>query len=267
MQILFGSDLIVGNISFETFFYFQFAHRCSHHLSHKVIVFDSYGTLVDVNDLLDNTRNVINSKSSTIPTALINLWRSKQLDYTWLRSLMKSPVTDSYKDFWEVTKDALIFAAAKLEISLTQSQKNELMNGWLQLNTFPDVKESLSKLKQKFQLAILSNGSPRMLRQVSEHNGLNVLIDPANEISVDEVRMYKPHPTVYGLVEKKLRVSKSEILFVSGNSWDIIGAKSYGFRTVWINRKNEPADSLGISADIEISDLNQLEAHLDILNK
>lgn len=175
---------------------------------------------------------------------------------------MKSPVTDTYEDFWEVTQNALKFSLAKLEISLTQSQQDELMNGWLKLKMFPDVKESLTKLKQKYQLAMLSNGSPRMLRAVSKHTGLDDLIHSTNEISVDEVRVFKPHPSVYGLAEKKLRVSKSEILFVSGNGWDAIGAKAYGFPSVWLNRNNAPADNLGVSADMEISDLNQLEGRL-----
>lgn len=170
---------------------------------------------------------------------------------------MKSPATDTYKDFWEVTLDALEFSLAKLEIELTQSQQDELMNGWLRLSVFPDVKQSLTELKQKYRLAVLSNGSPRMLREMFKYNGLGDLIDPANEISVDEVRVFKPHPSVYGLAEKKLRVSKSEILFVSGNSWDVIGAKSYGFRSVWINRNNEPEHNLGMSADSVHSDLNQ----------
>lgn len=184
------------------------------------------------------------------------------MEYTWLRSLMKSPMRDSYKDFWGVTQDALKFSLDKLEISLGQSAQDELMNAWLKLSTFPDVRESLTKMKQKYQLAVLSNGTPRMLRDVLKHNELNDLINPANEISVDEVRMFKPHPTVYGLAEKKLQVSKSKVLFVSGNSWDVVGAKSYGFRSVWINRKNESEANLGISADIEFSNLNQLAEYL-----
>lgn len=176
---------------------------------------------------------------------------------------MKAQTVDSYKDFWEVTRDALQFSLAKLEISLNQSQHDELMNGWLRLSVFPDVKESLTKLKTKYKLAVLSNGSPRMLREAFQYNGLDGLIDPANEISVDEVRVFKPHPTVYSLAEKKLRVSKSDILFVSGNSWDVIGAKSYGFRSVWINRSGEPEHNLGTSADWEFSDLNQLARHLN----
>lgn len=175
---------------------------------------------------------------------------------------MKSPTTDTYKDFWEVTQDALRFSLAKLEISLTQSQQDELMNGWLRLSVFPDVKDSLTELKQNYQLVVLSNGSPRMLRELFKYNGLDDLIDPANEISVDEVRVFKPHPTVYGFVEKKLRALKSEILFVSGNSWDVIGAKSYGYRSVWINRNNEPEHQLGISTDLEYSDLNQFAGML-----
>lgn len=175
---------------------------------------------------------------------------------------MKSPIRDSYKDFWDVTRDALQFSLQKFETLVEQSQEDELMNGWLKLSVFPDVKESLTELKQKYQLAVLSNGTPRMLREVFKHNGLEDLINPAHEISVDEVKVFKPHPAVYGLVEKKLGVSKSKILFVSGNSWDVNGAKSYGFRSVWINRKHEPEDKLGLSADLVFSDLKQLTKYL-----
>lgn len=175
---------------------------------------------------------------------------------------MKSPTTDTYKDFWEVTRDALQFSLAKLDISLTQFQQDELMNGWLRLGVFPDVKQSLTELKQKYRLAVLSNGSPRMLRELFKFNELENLIDPVDEISVDEVKLFKPHPTVYGLAEKKLNVPKSDILFVSGNSWDVIGAKSYGFQSVWINRNAEPEHNLGASADMTFPDLNQLVTRL-----
>lgn len=171
-------------------------------------------------------------------------------------------MTDSYQDFWAVTQDALKFSLAKLNVSLTQSQQDDLMNGWLGLGLFPDVKESLTALKEKYKLAILSNGTPRMLREVSKANELDDLINAANEISVDEVKLFKPHPSVYALAESKLRVSKSEILFVSGNSWDVIGAKSYGFKSVWINRNNEPEDKLGVMADQQFSDLIQLSKYV-----
>ncbi|XP_037030134.1 2-haloalkanoic acid dehalogenase-like isoform X2 [Bradysia coprophila] len=230
-------------------------HLCS---QYKVILFDSYGTLIDVDDLLENTQNVISSTDLKLPTELINLWRAKQLDYTWLRSLMKNPMADSYQDFWVVTRDALKFSLAKLNISSTQSQLDNLMNGWLHLRLFPDVKESLTVLKKNYQLAILSNGTPHMLREVSKSNGLGDFISPANEISVDDVKVFKPHPSVYALAESKLRVSKSEILFVSGNSWDVIGAKTYGFESIWINRKNVPEDQLNTMADMQFPDLIQL---------
>jgi len=226
----------------------------------KLIVFDSYGTLIDVNDLQNTARNFVNSIDATV---LVNLWRTKQLDYTWLRSLMKSPIVDTYVDFWGVTQDALKFSLKKLEISLTQPEQDKLMNGWLNLSIFPDVKDSLTQMKQKYQLAVLSNGTPKMLRDVFKHNRLEDLIHPDNEISVDEVKVFKPHPTVYGLAEKKLHVSKSQILFVSGNSWDVSGAKSYGLRSVWINRNNESEANLGISADLEFTNLNELSTYLN----
>lgn len=170
---------------------------------------------------------------------------------------------DSYKDFWEITQDALKYSLKKLDISLEQSKQDELMNGWLQLSIFPDVREALTQIKKKYRMAVLSNGTPKMLREVFKHNGLNDLIDPANEISVDEVRMFKPHPSVYALAERRLRVPKSHILFVSGNYWDVVGAKSYGFHSIWLNRKNDPKDNLGLAADLEFPDLNQFSTNLN----
>ncbi|KAJ6644579.1 (S)-2-haloacid dehalogenase [Pseudolycoriella hygida] len=225
---------------------------------YKVILFDSYGTLIDVNSLIGTIRKVLNSTDPIQSQVLLDSWRTKQLDFTWLRSLMKSSAKDSYADFWTVTKDALKYSAEKFNISMTQSQQDELMNAWLRLQLFPDVKDSLAKLKTKYKLAVLSNGSPRMLREVFKSNGLDDLIDPTNEFSVDTVRLYKPHPYVYSLAERKLHVSKSRILFVSGNSWDAIGAKAYGFQSVWLNRIGEPYPDLGISTDFEISNLHQL---------
>ncbi len=175
---------------------------------------------------------------------------------------MKCSTTDTYKDFWAVTEDALKYSLAKLDISLTESQQNVLMNAWLQLGIFPDVKECLTNLKQKYQLAVLSNGTPKMLSEVFKANGLDDLIDAANSISVDEVRVYKPNASVYGLVEKKLRVSKSDILFVSGNSWDVAGAKTYGLASVWINRNCDPEHKLGAYADMKFSDLHGLASGL-----
>lgn len=176
---------------------------------------------------------------------------------------MKSPEKDTYDDFWTISRDALEYSLEKLNVSVSQRQQDDLMNGWLKLRTFPDVKESLAKLKQKYKLAVISNGEPRMLREVFKSNEMDDLVDPANEFSVDEVRVFKPHPAVYDLAKRKLGVLKSEILFVSGLGWDVIGAKEYGYQSVWLNRNGEPKPRLGASADLEFSNLNQLVQHLN----
>ena len=186
---------------------------------------------------------------------LSKLWRTKQLEYTWLRSLV-----GRYEDFWSVTESALTFACRSLSLACPPETRQELMESYLHLDTFPEVKPTLSKLSQ-YKLAILSNGSPKMLAAAVEHAGLKGIF--ADVISADEVKIYKSSPRVYGLVSKHLGVPKSAIAFVSSNFWDIAGAKSYGFFTCWVNRCNLAEDELGVRPDVTVQTLDRLSSVLE----
>jgi 2-haloacid dehalogenase len=178
---------------------------------------------------------------------LSQLWRTKQLEYTWLRSLM-----GRYEDFWQITESALVFAAKALGLDCTPAMRDRLMDQYLRLKPFPEVLDALRSLS-RYRLAILSNGSPRMLETVVNHGGLAQLIP--HVISVNDVKIYKPSPRVYELATLKLGVEKAAIGFVSSNCWDVMGAKSFGFRTYWVNRSNVPADELGVVADRRLESL------------
>ena len=212
----------------------------------KAIVFDAYGTLFDVH-------SVVVHGASGIPAdlnALSILWRQKQLEYTWLRSLM-----DRYEDFWNVTEAALRAAVAQLKIEAREDQLDGLMQAFLSPSAFPDVKPALDALKA-VPLAILSNGSPRMLESAVQVSGLKSAFTEI--ISVDRVRIYKPSPRVYALAPADLKVPREDILFVSSNSWDVAGARAFGFTVCWCNRSQGNMDRLGFPADVTIPHLGQI---------
>jgi 2-haloacid dehalogenase len=185
---------------------------------------------------------------------LSKLWRAKQVEYTWLRSL-----TGRYEDFWRVTESALAFACNSLSLACPAETRRELMESYLHLDTFPEVKPALGKAAQ-YKLAILSNGSPKMLAAAVESAGLKSVF--ADVISADEVKIYKSSPRVYGLISQHLDVPKSAIAFVSSNFWDIAGAKNYGFWTCWVNRCNLAEDELGVKPDCTVETLDRLNAVL-----
>jgi len=168
---------------------------------------------------------------------------------------------NKYKNFWKITSDALEFSLQKFGLSVESEERAQLMESWLHLSAYPDVTVALNKLKSKYQLAILSNGSPKMLRKVFRNNGMDSILDPI--ISVDPVKVYKPNPIVYLHGEKVLKRLKSRILFVSGNSWDAIGAQSFGFTSAWINRDGSPSEALDVCPDLEFKDFKQLTAYLN----
>jgi len=213
-------------------------------------VFDAYGTLFDVHSVIALCDQLWPGKGA----ALSQLWRAKQLEYTWQRSLMRR-----YEDFSRVTEAALRYACAALGLQLDEERRRRLTDAYLTLATFPEVGEALAGLKaMKLRLAILSNGSPAMLRPVVAHAGLRGLIGTV--ISVDQRKIYKPAPAVYRLAMERLRVPKEAIGFVSSNCWDACGAKSFGFRTFWINRTGAPVDELGATPDHVIGSLAELPA-------
>jgi 2-haloacid dehalogenase len=217
----------------------------------QAIVFDAYGTLFDV-------RSVIAQCDREFPghgAELSKLWRTKQLEYTWLLSLM-----GHYKDFWTVTGSALRFACRALGLECSAAAHNALLETYLHLDTFPEVNATLNTLAQD-RLAILSNGSPRMLAALVENAGLENVF--AAVISVDEVQVYKPHPSTYWLASHHLSVPENTILFVSSNFWDIAGASSFGFRTCWVNRGKFPQEELGLTPDFTVGALDGLPVLID----
>jgi 2-haloacid dehalogenase len=210
-------------------------------------VFDAYGTLFDVHSVVEAGREITSD-----PTALSATWRQKQLEYTWLRALM-----GRYEDFWAVTEAALRYAIRRLGLTASEAQVKVLMDAYLSLACFPDVRGALERLEGRAR-AILSNGSPRMLEAAVRSSGLGRYFQQV--ISVDAVRTYKPAPAVYALGPKRLGIPASELLFVSSNAWDVAGAKAFGYRVAWCNRGNAPEEELGPRADHVVRALDELPA-------
>jgi 2-haloacid dehalogenase len=207
-------------------------------------VFDAYGTLFDVHSIVDAGAAI-----TPEPAALSLLWRQKQLEYTWLRSLM-----GRYEDFWAITEAALRYAVRRLDLAAGEAQIQALMNAYLRLACFPDVRDALARLAAP--RAILSNGAPRMLEAAVRSSGLAPLLD--HVISVDRVRIYKPAAAVYALGPQTLGIPADELLFVSSNAWDVAGAKAFGYRVAWCNRLGAPPEELGLAADYVIPSLREL---------
>lgn len=208
-------------------------------------VFDAYGTLFDVHSVVEAGRAI-----TTDPAALSATWRQKQLEYTWLRSLM-----GRYEDFWSVTEAALRYAVRRLGLTATEADVGRLMNAYLSLACFPDVRDTLDRLAGR-RLAILSNGSPKMLAAAVTSSGLAGVLDPV--LSVDAVKVFKPSPRVYALGPETLGIPADELLFVSSNAWDVAGAKTYGYRVAWCNRTKAPDEELGVHADLVVTSLTEL---------
>jgi 2-haloacid dehalogenase len=190
----------------------------------RALVFDAYGTLYDVQSVRHLATELCGDKGELIT----QLWRLKQLEYTWLRSLMRR-----YEDFWSVTRAALEFSLTSVGIAPDPSICDRLMNKYLDLNLHEEAEQALESLRD-YKLAILSNGSPMMLDALIRSSGVAARF--ADVISVDRTKLFKPEPACYALVEPALGVAKEEILFVSSNGFDITGAKRYGFRVAWIDR-------------------------------
>ena len=216
----------------------------------KAVVFDAYGTLFDVNSAAEKCKDKIGAKWEIFA----NFWRTTQLEYTWLRSLMKR-----HKNFWDVTEDSLDKSMKVFNIN--KNMKNELLNLYKILSPYPEVKEVLEDLKKKnFKLAILSNGTPDLLNELVESNKLNNLFDDL--FSIEEVKIYKPDPRVYELPIKKYKIKSEEITFLSANTWDVSGGGNFGYNSIWVNRHNSIFDMLDFQPKNEISNLTQL---LDIV--
>ena len=212
----------------------------------RALVFDAYGTLYDVHSVIARCESLFPARGAV----LSHLWRQKQLEYTWLRSLM-----GRYENFEAVTDSALRHACSALGLTLSNDAARELLQAYRRLDAFPEVADALAGLRD-CRLAILSNGSPEMLNALVRHSGLNRMLDAV--ISVDEVRIFKPHPTVYRLAPAKLQVRAEDIGFVSSNYWDVCGAASFGFQAFWINRAKAVADGLGPRPQAVLEQLTDL---------
>ena len=198
----------------------------------KAIIFDAYGTLFDVNSAAEKCKNKIGDKWE----GFANYWRTTQLEYTWLRSLMRR-----HKDFWHVTENSLDKSMKTFNIH--PSMRNELLNLYKILSPFKEVPRVLKKLKEKkFKLAILSNGTPALLDELVKSNNLDNIFDDV--FSIEQVKIYKPDSKVYDMPIKRYHIKKDEVIFLSANTWDVSGSGNYGFNSIWVNRNKDVFDKL-----------------------
>ena len=217
----------------------------------KAIIFDAYGTLFDVNSAAEKCKAKIGINKWDI---FSNYWRTTQLEYTWLRTLM-----NRHEDFWKITEDSLDKSMAVFDID--PLMRSELLDLYKVLSTFPEVNEVLNKLKEKnYKLAILSNGTPALLNQLVKSNNLENIF---NDIfSIEEVKVYKPHSNVYNIPVEKYQIQKEEVAYLSANTFDVSASGNYGFNPVWVNRNNGVFDNLDYVPKYQVENLGKL---LDIL--
>ncbi len=212
----------------------------------KAIIFDAYGTLFDVNSAAEKCKEKLGDKWE----GFANYWRTTQLEYTWLRSLMRR-----HKDFWQITEDSLDKSMNFYNID--NSMRSELLNLYKVLSPFTEVRDTLKKLTQSnYKLAILSNGTPDLLNELVVSNQLKDIFDDI--FSVEEAGIFKPDSKVYDLPINKYNIEKNEVLFLSANTWDVSGAGNYGYNTVWLNRNNNIFDKLDFEPNKQISNLSEL---------
>ena len=216
----------------------------------NALVFDAYGTLFDVNSAANKCKDKIGEDWENFA----NFWRTTQLEYTWLRSLMRR-----HRDFWKITEDSL--DKSMRVFGIDKNMKNELLDLYKVLSPYPEVKNVLESLKvQNFKLAILSNGTPALLNELVTSNDLNNLFDDL--FSVEEVKVFKPDSKVYEIPTKKYNIKASQITFLSANTWDVSGGGNFGYNSVWVNRNKSKFDILDYQPKNEVSNLTQL---LDII--
>ena len=212
----------------------------------KAIVFDAYGTLFDVNSAAEKCKDKIGDKWETFS----NYWRTTQLEYTWLRSLMKK-----HKNFWEITEDSLDHAMETFKIK--KNMRSELLNLYKKLSPYPEVKECLENLKsKKIKIAILSNGTPDLLKELVESNNIQNYFDDI--LSVESVGIYKPDSKVYEMPINKYNCKPENICFMSSNTWDVSGGGIFGYNAVWVNRFNKVFDKLSYKPKFVINNLKEL---------
>ena len=219
----------------------------------KACVFDAYGTLFDFNSAPERCRDALGDKTDELSA----VWRTKQLQYTWLRGLM-----GKHKPFWEVTGDALDFAMQTVDVN-DAGLRQRLMELYYHIDCFPEVPEVLQALKDAgFATAILSNGSPDMLEGAVRHTGIGDLLDAV--LSVEDVGVFKPHPSVYDLPTSHFGIIHSDISFQSANAWDAVAAATCGMRVVWCNRYGQRPERLTAEPDVEVTSLRELPGLLGL---
>ena len=219
-------------------------------MSTKAIIFDAYGTLFDVNSAAEKCKDKIGNQWE----GFADFWRTTQLEYTWLRSLMRK-----HKDFWSVTEESLDKSMKVFKID--SAMKYELLNLYKILSPYPEVKEVLNSLKKKnYKLSILSNGTPALLNELVKSNDLENIFDDL--FSIEEVGIYKPDSKVYDMPIKKYQIKSEEVAFLSANTWDVSGGGNYGYNSIWVNRNKAIFDNLDYKPKNEITNLTQL---LDII--
>lgn len=215
----------------------------------QVCVFDAYGTLFDVHAAVGHHRSRLGDKADAVSA----MWRTKQLEYTWLRSLM-----DRYVPFWQVTGDALDYAFDAHGVSDT-GLRDDLLNAYMELDCYPEVPEVLAALKEGgMRTAILSNGSPEMLDAAVKSSKLDALLDAV--LSVQDLGIFKPHPSVYQLAVDTLEVEPRQVSFQSSNAWDAAAAATFGFRVAWVNRFGQAEERLPDHPDVQLRTLSELPA-------
>jgi 2-haloacid dehalogenase len=214
----------------------------------SALVFDAYGTLFDVHSVGRRAEALFPGKGAALSAA----WRAKQLEYTWLRTLM-----DRYEDFSRVTASSLEWSLESLGIEADEAARRELLDEYRKLAMFPEVPAALDRFAAKRPLAILSNGHPDMLNAVVEHNGLAARFR-GGVLSVHAAKRFKPDASVYRIAEEALGVTRSLLGFVSSNGWDAAGAKSFGFKAFWVNRQGAPVERLGSRPDAIVANLTEL---------
>jgi 2-haloacid dehalogenase len=219
----------------------------------SALVFDAYGTLFDVHSVTRLAESLFPGKGAALSVA----WRSKQLEYTWLRTLM-----GRYEDFSRITRSALEWSLEYLKIEAEENALRALTDEYRRLAAFPEVRGVIESLAQARPLAILSNGHPEMLEAVVDHNGLRSFFR-GGILSVHPAHVFKPHTSVYRIAEDELGVPRAMMGFVSSNGWDAAGAKSFGFRAYWVNRGGAPVERLGVRPDAVVANLSELQAALN----
>lgn len=213
----------------------------------KGIAFDAYGTLFNIASIDFLLEQIFDDRARQIAAQ----WRRKQLEYTWLRTLM-----GQYKDFYELTRDALYYALEATNTSADEAQVRELMQQYYHLDVYPEVKNALARLRGTYRLAILSNANPSLLERAVAYNGLDEWLDEI--ISADQIRQYKPVPGIYQLAEKGLGFPAENLLFASSNTWDVAGATAYGLQTAWVQRRHSVMERLDVEPAVTAANLEEL---------